>query len=130
MEIRGKCIAVLPLESGVSKTGKEWEKLSFIIEYGDEYKKQVHLTLFNKTSMSPAVGDQLTCQCSPESREYNGKYYTNINVWKIEGFTGNMRRSATGPAQQAQQSTTIPDSSFETLHKSGPSANDTDDLPF
>ena len=96
MEIKGKCIKVMDVTSGTGKNGKPWEKLDFLLEYGNEYPKSVCLTLFNKTEQAPAVGDNLTCQVSPESREYNGKYYTNMNCWKIEGFTGNLKKS--GPS--------------------------------
>jgi len=104
-EIKGKCIAVLPIQRGVTAKG-EWQILTFVIEYGDEYPKKAAFQLMNKKAeMTPKVGDHLTVHYSPESKESttNGKWFTNLNCWKLEGFTGNLGQQASAPATSAQQ---------------------------
>lgn len=125
MEIKGKCIQVMPIESGIGKNGQEWKKLNFVIEYGDQYPKKVCLTLFNKLEQAPAVGDQLTCQVSPESREYNGKWYTNMNCWKVEGFTGNLRHPTAAPTVADDFGGPSKITDLDT-----PSPSSADELPF
>lgn len=125
MDIQGTCIQVMPLESGVSKGGKEWRKLSFVIEYGDQYKKKACLTLWgDKCNNKPAVGDNLTCSVNIESREYNGKFYTEVQVWKISGFTGNMGPKA-GSAASSDEVFDTPSGSSR-----GSQITDDDSLPF
>jgi hypothetical protein len=41
MQITGKLIKVLPLQSGISKTGSEWKKQDFVIETEGAYPKTV-----------------------------------------------------------------------------------------
>ena len=92
MEIKGKCIQVLPVVTGTKKDGSgEWKKQDFVIETEGQYPKKICLQLFGaQVNNTPAIGDLLTCHFNLESREYNSRWYTNVNCWKLEGFTGNL----------------------------------------
>ena len=71
MEIRGKIFQVLPLQSGVSQSsGREWKKQEYVLETNDQYPVN--------------VGDDVVVSVDIDSREYNGRWYTNISAWKIE----------------------------------------------
>jgi len=89
MEIKGKVKSVLPVESGEGKNGKEWKRQDFIIEFMDgDYSKILALTARAENTLK-AVSDlksgmDVKVQFNIESREYNGKYYTNATAWKIE----------------------------------------------
>ena len=41
MEITGKLIMKLDLQSGMSQTGKQWQKQQFVIETVEQYPKKV-----------------------------------------------------------------------------------------
>lgn len=89
MEIKGKVKSVLPVESGEGKNGKEWKRQDFIIEFMDgEYSKILALTARTDNALNIASklkdGQDVKVQFNIESREYNGKYYTNATAWKIE----------------------------------------------
>ncbi len=90
LELKGRCIQVMPVETGMGKKG-QWNKLVFVIETASQYPKKIAMTLWD-VNKAPAVGDDLTCYVDPESREYAGKWYTDLRCWKIDGFTGNMKR--------------------------------------
>jgi len=86
LDIRGKLIQVLPLQSGVSKAGNEWSKQEFVIETDEQFPKKACFILFgNKVSLLAGfkVGDQVEVSFNLESREFNGKWYTDANAWKI-----------------------------------------------
>lgn len=95
MEIKGKVKSVLPVETGAGKNGKEWKRQDFIIEFMDgEFSKILALTTrsdnaFNIVSKLKA-GQDVTVQFNIESREYNGKYYTNATAWKIEAVANSV----------------------------------------
>jgi hypothetical protein len=94
MEIKGKIIQILPVQSGTSKAGNEWSKQEFVIETGDQFPRKVCFTLFgDKISLlnGISVGDEVDVSFNIESREYNGKWFHNINAWRIN------------PAQPTQQ---------------------------
>ena len=87
MEIRGHIVQILPLQSGVSQaSGREWKKQEYILETGDQYPRKVCFQLFgDRVDQFPmAVGEEVVVSCDIESREYNGRWYTNVSAWKID----------------------------------------------
>jgi hypothetical protein len=87
MEITGKLISVLPLESGTSKSGKDWKKQGFILETPGQYPKQICLQAWGDRVDDVeklTTGDTLNCFIDIESREYNQKWYTDVKVYKID----------------------------------------------
>ncbi len=61
------------------------ETKDYLVSYKNgNYEKEVVLTAWNGTitEMENAQGPK-TFSCEPTSREYNGKWYTNIKVWKV-----------------------------------------------
>ena len=76
MDIKGKLISKLERETGVSKTGKTWEKQSILVEqsfFGDKIKSLRDIE----------EGSDVNVSINLSSREYNGKYYHNIDGWFI-----------------------------------------------
>ena len=87
MQVKGTLIQTLKLESGVSKAGKEWKKQDFVIETNEQFPKKVCFTLFgDKINLIDGIteGTEIEVFFSLESRDFNGKWYHNINAWKIE----------------------------------------------
>ena len=86
MEVKGIIKKKLKLQSGTSKAGNEWQKLDVIITQSDEYSKEVCITAFGDKAIESVKrfneGDSVEVSVNVESREYNGKYYTNITGWK------------------------------------------------
>lgn len=95
MEIKGKIIQALPEVSGTSKAGNPWKKREYVLETHDTYPKKVFFNFFgNSADQYPLnVGDEVTVSYDIESREYNGRWYTDIRAWKAE--------SANAPAAPA-----------------------------
>jgi hypothetical protein len=86
MEITGRIIQKLDLQKGTSAKG-EWKKQEFIIETNDKFPKKVCISGWaekvddlNKFKINDAV----RVSVNVESREYNGKWYTDVRFWKIE----------------------------------------------
>lgn len=88
MELKAKVKQVLPIQSGVSSRG-EWKKATLIMEYGEEYPKEVAVSNMKKADDfgNIPVGTELIMQVEATSREFNGKWYTNIDCWKWEVVT-------------------------------------------
>ena len=85
MELTGKIIKVNDLETGVGKNGNGWKKKTFVIETIEQYPRKVFCTLFNNNADIPVtVGNYVTAYFDLNSREYNGKWYTDVSVWKVE----------------------------------------------
>lgn len=85
MEISGKVVQLLPLQSGQGKTGTPWKKQEFILETEGQYPKKVCLAAWGDKVDQFAIqaGEQITASIEVESREYNGKWYTDVKIWKV-----------------------------------------------
>lgn len=99
MEVVGKIILKLPLQSGVSQAGNNWKKQEYVLETEDSYPKKVHFDFFgDKADQFPLnVGDRVRLSFDIESREYNGRWYTSIRGWKAEAAAA--AAAAEGPQQ-------------------------------
>lgn len=111
MEITGKIIAVLPLQSGTSAKGNQWQKQECVIETQEQYPKKCCFTLFgDKVSLCPKVGDECTVKFDIDAHEYNGRWFNQINAWSVEvkGGQQDVQEQQTEQAQPAQQATEMP----------------------
>ncbi len=89
-ELQGKITNVLDLQTGVSKAGKEWQKLSVIVSTGDEYNNLYCFELFGVEKVEDftarfKVGMDVKVDFNINTNEWNGKYFTSLGIWKIDG---------------------------------------------
>lgn len=86
MNIVGIFIKALPEISGVSDRG-EWVRGGLVIETQGTYPVKVALTAFGEERVGAVrtlvEGTLVSVDFSPESREFNGKWYTDLKVAKI-----------------------------------------------
>ncbi|UKI44806.1 MAG: DUF3127 domain-containing protein [Porphyromonadaceae bacterium] len=84
MEIIGKIILKLPLQTGVSKAGNNWSKQEYVLETQENFPKKVHFDFFGDraTQYDLQEGQMVKLSFDIESREYNGRWYTSIRGWK------------------------------------------------
>ena len=86
MEIKGKIVKILKVESGESKAGNTWKSQSCVINTGEEYNNLVALR-FMGDNISKLKnlneGDTVTASCNVYSRESKGRFFNNIDCWKI-----------------------------------------------
>lgn len=124
MEIKGKIVHALPEQSGTSKSGNPWKKREYVLETQETYPKKVCFNLFGDrvTQYPMAVGDEVTVSFDLESREFNGRWYTDVRAWKVEKASA-AKPGAPMPAAEFPAPPAAPPVDF------APS-NDTEDLPF
>ena len=87
MELTGKLVAIGDITEGQSSRGT-WRKQIFAIETVEQYPKKVAFMAWGDRCDDVAVlnlGDTLTVQFDIESREFNGKWYTDLKAWSIKG---------------------------------------------
>jgi hypothetical protein len=88
-EAKGKLIHILEKVSGTSKAGKEWSKQDFVIETEDQFPKKIAFTLFgDKADMLTPFkeNEMIHVFFNLEANEYQGKWYSNVNAWKVDGI--------------------------------------------
>ena len=73
-------------EGTSQSTGKEWRKQDVVFETLGDYPKTIVITFFNDkadATQNLVEGAVYEVNFDIESREFNGKYYTNLNGWLI-----------------------------------------------
>lgn len=120
LQITGKVIDLLPVQSGTSRNG-EWRKQEFILEIPGQYPKQVCVVQWGDAIDKFAIqhGETITAHIDIQSREYNGRWYTDVKAWKVERAS---EGASGGPLSAADEPWPEP---------SGQDGDDGDDgLPF
>jgi len=85
MQLTAKLIQLLPLQSGMGKNG-EWKKQDIIVETDGQYPKKVCISIWGDKADESVlqIGNILDISFDVESREYNGRWYTDIRAWKVD----------------------------------------------
>jgi hypothetical protein len=85
MQISGKLVQLLPVQTGQGKNGT-WKKQEIILETEGQYPKKVCIAIWGDKADEKIlqVGNSLKIDFDVESREYNGKWYTDVKAWKVE----------------------------------------------
>ena len=132
MEITGKIIQALPEAGGTSKAGKAWRKREFVLETQETYPKKVCFNLFNdridQYPLNP--GDDVTVSFDLESREFNGRWYTDVRGYKVERVGAGAAAAGIGsvppPPAYGSPAGDFPPAPADLA----PAPGATDDLPF
>lgn len=86
MEFVGVVYRILPVQSGTSARG-QWQKQEVVFELPDEFSRKVCVTFFGdrvQDAASLQVGEKVNVSVNIESREYNGRWYTDVRAWRIQ----------------------------------------------
>lgn len=88
LRITGKITKVLPLESGQTKAGTDWQKQSFIVTTDAQYNNIYCFEVFGNEKVENfnkynKVNDNVTVEFNVNCNEYNNKFYTTLSAWKI-----------------------------------------------
>ena len=83
--ITGRITHILPVEEGESSNGL-WKRGGFVIETGGKYPTPVQFDLWGDKldTVEVSEGQTVTVAYNPKSREYAGKWYTNLSAWRVD----------------------------------------------
>ena len=100
MEIIGKVVRLGNLTEGTSARGP-WRKQELIIETEEQYPRTVCLICWTNQIdeiQKFAPGQTIKAQIDLSSREFNGKWYTDVRVWRFDPV-GAAAAPVSAPAQ-------------------------------
>lgn len=125
LQITGVINKILPIQKGVSGAGKEWQKLSFIVQTSDQYNNIYCFEVFGAEKVEDftqrySVNMEVEVQFNVSVNEWKEKYFTSLSAWKIDA-TGNNQ----APTMQ-QASDMMEGAGFEKEQPAG----DKNGLPF
>lgn len=133
MEIIGKVVRLGNLTEGTSARGP-WRKQELIIETEEQYPRTVCLICWTNQIdeiQKFAPGQTIKAQIEISSREFNGKWYTDVRVWRFDpvGVTAAPAAAPTQPAPQPMMHQTPP-AAAPAQDFYPPAEDSVDDLPF
>lgn len=128
LTVTGRIIQILPPQGGTSKAGNAWRKQEYVLETNDSFPKKICFSFFNdRIDQNPLqLGDMINLQFDLESREWNGRWYTDVRGWrteKVSDVPNNLTQAPQQPPFGGAPASGIGPQSLEP-------AADTDDLPF
>lgn len=125
MQLTAKLIQILPLQSGTGKNG-EWKKQDIIVETQDQYPKKICVSLWGNKFQHVSLnqGDLYTIDFDVESREYNGRWYTDVKAWRIEAQDNSMRANNSPANPSADEDIPPAENPFSGANEG------VDDIPF
>ncbi len=88
MEIEGRIIQDLGIQSGTSKAGNPWKKRELVLETFGSYPRKVKFHIFGDRvdTIRLEQGRDYVLSFDLESREFNGRWYTDVNVYQARDF--------------------------------------------
>ena len=106
MELTGRLLQKLAVQSGTSARG-QWAKQEFVIEYQDgNFPTKACFSVWGQDKVQDLerfqINDEIKVEFNVSSREYNGKWYTDLRAWRIS---------------TAQQSTPAYQQPYQLLHR-------------
>ena len=135
LEIEGKIKTKLTPRSGSSARGG-WTSQDFVVEYQDgNYPADACITAFGDEKVRDLerfqVGDAVKVSFNVRAREFNGRWYNDLRMWRISApgaapAAGASAPAASGYAPAAGPAPMAPPPSFDDIPAAGPE----DDLPF
>ncbi len=125
LEIEGRIASKLGVQSGTSARGP-WAKQEFIVEYQDgNFPTNACFNVWGEDKVKDLekfqVGDQVRISFTISSREFNGRWYTDLRAWRIAPAGNQAPAAPSAPADPAAPAPSIEDMPGEFAG---------DDLPF
>ena len=130
LEIEGTLSQKLPVASGNSARGP-WAKQEFILEYPDgNFTAKACFTAWGSDKVQELskyqVGDKVKVSFNLKSREYNGRWYNDLQIWKIA--PAGAQPAAPAPVQAAAPA--FQQAPAPTLEDMPAESQGEEDLPF
>ena len=130
MEFQGKINRLFPVRTGTKQDGKEWTSQEFVFEYferpDDRWSDKVLLSVMNERIREYDLheGDEVKIGFSHSVREWQGRYFNEVRIYKFEKVKAVSTTSATSEAPKEQ-----PQTPSAPVTKAAPKGGE-DDLPF
>ena len=90
MDFEGRVIQFLGETSGTSKAGNPWKKKEWVVETFGQYPRKVKVQCFGDRADNIHLepGKDYSLSVDLESREFNGRWYTDVSVFRVQEIQG------------------------------------------
>lgn len=107
LELEGRIKTKLPAQGGTSARGT-WTRQDFVLEYQDgNYPAEACFSAWGQDKVDELArfqqGDAVKVSFNIKAREYSGRWYNDLRVWRISAAGATQQQPAQAPAYQAPQ---------------------------
>ena len=135
LELEGTIRQKMGVQSGTSARG-QWAKQEFVVDFPDgNFTSQACFTAWGQDKVQELdkyqVGDRVKVSFNLKSREFNGRWYNDLQIWRIAPAGEAQPAAPAAPAASAyvQPAAPAPMAPAPTLEDM-PGESAEDDLPF
>lgn len=127
---RGRISDMSEVQSGTSKNGYEWQRMTITLEIsgfqGSVFKQVFQVSGDNVNDVCLYnIGDRVEISWSMYAREWNGRWYNNVDLVKIKSLDEQKQEEKPAPAPASKQPAI-----FDQPQESLDPADNPNDLPF
>jgi hypothetical protein len=84
----GEITKITEVQKGTSKAGKDWQKLTFVIDTKEEYNNILAFDVFGDEKVENfikynKVGRSVEIEFNIRTNEWKDKFFTSLDAWKI-----------------------------------------------
>jgi len=120
----GEITKITEVQKGTTKAGKDWQKLTFVIDTKAQYNNILAFDVFGDEKVENfikynKVGRTVEVEFNIRTNPYNDKFYTSLDAWKVT--------KANDTETAIAQATEVIDAAFPPADNLNESQ---DDLPF
>jgi hypothetical protein len=91
MQVTGTIRTITEAQTGQSKDGKEWKKITFVVSNNEGFEGAEQIFAFEIFGAEKVdnflkynkEGDTVDVDFNIRTNEYQGKYYTSLQAWKV-----------------------------------------------
>ena len=132
LELEGTIRQKMGIQSGTSARGP-WAKQEFVVDFPDgNFTSQACFTAWGQDKVQELdkyqVGDRVKVSFNLKSREFNGRWYNDLQIWRIApaGETQPAAPAYAQPAAPAPAGNQAPAPTLDDM----PADTSDDDMPF
>ena len=88
MKVTGNIEKILEVQTGESKAGKAWKKVTFVLKTEEEYNNIYAFEIFGEEKVDKFIkwnelGASVDVDFNVSCNEWQGKYFTSLQAWKV-----------------------------------------------
>ena len=126
LEIEGSIRQKMPVQQGQSARGP-WAKQEFVLEFPDgSFTSQACFTAWGQDKVQElgkyAEGDKVKVSFNLKSREYNGRWYNDLQIWKLAPVSAGAPAAPAAAPAQAYAPAAVPQAAPASMAPQGPAA--------
>ena len=114
-DYKGTVSVIGEVKGGKSARGFEWQRQTIVVDHqvNEDYTERLAVTagtdmVKDLHDMGLAVGDKVSMKVKASSREWEGRWFSDLEIWKLEIVTKKGQKAKPAPAPAPEENDDLP----------------------